>query len=103
MSRLVAIAIVLAASLTGAVVFAADRMPCGCSKAGAAQAEEPNLAVTDGRKKPGESFVCPVDAAPGKVAASTPSTEYRGQTYYFCSLEEKKRFLEAPDRFSAIE
>lgn len=74
-----------------------DRMPCGCRKAGAAKAEEPSLPVTDGRKQAGEEFVCPIDGGKQTVAADTPSAEYRGTTYYFCSVEEKEAFLEAPE------
>ena len=28
-------------------------------------------------------------------------TEYKGKTYYFCSVEDKNDFLKAPDKFIA--
>jgi YHS domain-containing protein len=32
---------------------------------------------------------------------SAEKTDYKGKTYYFCSVEDKNDFLKAPDKFVA--
>lgn len=48
-----------------------------------------------------EEAACPIDGMKLKVADDTPSTEYHGKTYYFCSEDEKRTFLTQPDRYVA--
>lgn len=55
---------------------------------------------TEGRKKVGEEFTCPIDGMRMKVTEKTPATEYRGKTYYFCSQEDKEAFLKDPERYA---
>ena len=76
---------------------------CGCCAVGMAQPENPRIPLTQGRKEVGEEFICPVDGMRMTVAKDTPSTEYRGKTYYFCSEEEKRAFLQNPDRYVSRE
>jgi len=68
-----------------------------------AQPENPQIPLTQGRKEIGEEFICPVDGMRMTVTKNTPSTEYRGKTYYFCTEEEKRAFLQNPDRYVAEE
>lgn len=55
--------------------------------------------LTEGRKKVGEQFTCPVDGMRMTVMEDTPATEYRGKTYYFCSEKDKQTFLRDPERY----
>lgn len=73
---------------------------CACCAVGMAQPEAIQGLLTQGRKAIGEEFTCPIDGRRTQVTEDTPSTEYRGKTYYFCSEEEKAAFLRAPDRYS---
>lgn len=47
----------------------------------------------------GDEVTCPVDRMPLRVAEDTPSTEYRGRTYYFCSVADQQAFLKQPERY----
>jgi YHS domain-containing protein len=76
---------------------------CGCCAVGMVQPENPRIPLTQGRKEVGEEFICPVDGMRMRVTEDTPSTEYRGKTYYFCTEEEKRAFLQNPDRYMARE
>jgi Cu+-exporting ATPase len=35
--------------------------------------------------------------------ASAPKSEYKGKSYYFCSIEEKKEFDKAPASYIKVE
>ena len=35
-----------------------------------------------------------------RLATATPSAEYRGKVYYFCSDSEKQTFLKDPERYT---
>jgi YHS domain-containing protein len=35
--------------------------------------------------------------------ATAPKTEFKGKTYYFCSIDEKKEFDKAPSTYIKIE
>ncbi len=43
-----------------------------------------------------KDLVCGMDVDPAKVAGSS---EYKGETYYFCSANCKRQFDENPDRY----
>lgn len=47
----------------------------------------------------GQEAVCPVDGMKVQVTADTPSAEYGGRRYYFCSDADRRTFLERPDRY----
>jgi YHS domain-containing protein len=70
-----------------------DRMAGRDTEAGAQQPP------TEGQKKAGEEFTCPLDGMRMKVAENTPAAEYEGKTYYFCSEAEKQTFLKNPERY----
>jgi YHS domain-containing protein len=55
--------------------------------------------LTEGRKEVGEAFTCPVDGMRMTVQENTPATEYRGKTYYFCNEQDKRIFLQDPERY----
>ncbi|MBI3797934.1 MAG: YHS domain-containing protein [Deltaproteobacteria bacterium] len=56
--------------------------------------------LTEGRKKVGEQFTCPVDGRRMTVTEQTPATEYLGKTYYFCTQQDKETFLKDPERYA---
>jgi YHS domain-containing protein len=56
--------------------------------------------LTEGRKKVGEQFTCPVDGRRMTVTEYTPATEYRGTIYYFCTQPDKEAFLKDPERYA---
>lgn len=56
--------------------------------------------LTEGRKKVGEGFTCPIDGMQMKVTEETPATEYRGKTHYFCNEEERRAFLKDPVQYA---
>jgi Cu+-exporting ATPase len=35
--------------------------------------------------------------------ATAPKTEYKGKTYYFCSIDEKKEFDKAPSTYIKLD
>ena len=61
--------------------------------------ERTQQSLTEGRKKVGEEFTCPIDGMRMTVTENTPATEYRGKIYYFCSEEDKQTFLQDPERY----
>ncbi len=67
--------------------------------AGMGKEEMTQQPLTEGRKKVGEEFTCPVDGMPMSVTENTPATEYRGKTYYFCNEADKQAFLQDPERY----
>ncbi len=67
--------------------------------AGMGKEEMTQAPLTEGRKKVGEEFTCPVDGMPMSVTENTPATEYRGKTYYFCNEADKQAFLQDPERY----
>ncbi len=50
------------------------------------------------KAKIGDPIVCAMDGMTMTLTAATPSTEYRGNTYYFCSKSEIPKFLEDPEK-----
>jgi YHS domain-containing protein len=62
--------------------------------------EELTQPLTEGRKKVGEQFTCPVDGRRMIVTEHTPATEYRGTTYYFCTQQDKEAFLKDPEQYA---
>ena len=65
---------------------------------GMGKEERAQQPLTEGRKKVGEEFTCPVDGMRMTVMDNTPATEYRGKTYYFCNEADKQAFLKDPER-----
>ena len=59
----------------------------GTASAGAAKAQV------------GDEVACAVDGMKMRLSADTPSAEYGGKTYYFCSDSEKQKFLQNPERY----
>lgn len=47
----------------------------------------------------GDEVACAVDGMKMRLSADTPSAEYGGKTYYFCSASEKESFLQHPERY----
>jgi YHS domain-containing protein len=37
------------------------------------------------------------------ATATAPKTEFKGKTYYFCSIDEKKEFDKAPSTYIKVE
>lgn len=65
--------------------------------------EELMQPLTEGRKKVGEEFTCPVDGKRQTVTEHTPASEYHGKTYYFCTQQDKEAFLTDPERYTKKE
>jgi YHS domain-containing protein len=42
-------------------------------------------------------------AAPFSVAQDAKKTEFKGKTYYFCSIDDKKEFDKAPSTYIKLE
>ena len=59
----------------------------GAASAGAAKAQV------------GDDVGCAVDGMKMRLSADTPSAEYGGKVYYFCSDSEKQQFLQDPGRY----
>jgi len=57
-------------------------------------------AAASAHGKIGDPIVCAVDGMQMRLAADTPSAEYRGTVYYFCSDSEKQTFLKDPERYT---
>lgn len=51
------------------------------------------------KAKIGDKVACAVDGMKMRLEADTPTAEYRGKTYYFCSEAETKTFLENPEAY----
>ncbi len=47
----------------------------------------------------GDEVACPVDGMKMRLSADTPSAEYGGKVYYFCSDAEKQKFLQQPQQY----
>lgn len=71
--------------------------------AGTGKEEMAQQPLTEGRKKVGEAFTCPVDGKQKTVTEHTPATEYLGKTYYFCTQQDKEAFLKDPERYAKKE
>jgi YHS domain-containing protein len=56
--------------------------------------------MADGKLKPGDKAVDPVDNHEFAVKADTPTTDYQGQTYYFCSAACKEAFDKEPAKYA---
>jgi YHS domain-containing protein len=52
------------------------------------------------KAKIGDQVTCAMDGMQMALEADTPSAEYKGRTYYFCSDEEKQQFLKDPERYA---
>jgi YHS domain-containing protein len=48
----------------------------------------------------GDQVACAVDGMKMPLATDTPSAEYRGKRYYFCTEEEKQTFLKDPEYYT---
>jgi YHS domain-containing protein len=46
-----------------------------------------------------DEVACAVDGMKMRLNADTPSAEYGGKVYYFCSDSEKQKFLEHPNQY----
>jgi YHS domain-containing protein len=68
--------------------------------AGMGKEEMAQQPLTEGRKKVGEEFTCPVDGMRMQVTEHTPTTEYQGTVYYFCDEADKQTFLKDPERYA---
>jgi len=68
--------------------------------AGMNKEEKAQQPLTEGRKKVGEEFTCPVDGMRMTVQENTPTTEYQGKVYYFCNEADKQAFLKDPERYA---
>jgi len=66
---------------------------------GMGKEEKVQQPLTEGRKKVGEAFTCPVDGMRMTVQENTPTTEYQGKVYYFCNEADKQAFLKDPERY----
>jgi len=66
---------------------------------GMGKEERKQQSLTEGRKKVGEEFSCPVDGMRMTVQENTPATEYRGTTHYFCNEQNKQTFRQDPERY----
>jgi YHS domain-containing protein len=64
------------------------------------RAPAPNPATSSGKAKIGEQVSCAIDGMEMALQADTPSAEYHGTTYYFCSNAEKQQFLKKPERYA---
>jgi YHS domain-containing protein len=70
----------------------------------AATAAASGSALPPGVKKPGEAQVgdktlCPVSGEEFTVTATSPKTEYKGKTVYFCCSGCSEKFQANPDEF----
>lgn len=88
----------LAAAACGGSPSASPAVPSGGAEAAA------HGALPAGAKKPGEAqvgdqTVCPVSGEPFKVTESSPKTEYKGKTVYFCCPGCLEKFNASPDEF----
>lgn len=46
-----------------------------------------------------DDVVCPIDGMKMHPSPDTPSAQYQGKTYYFCSGTEMETFLKSPERY----
>jgi Cu+-exporting ATPase len=75
-----------------------------CGGAPSAQPTSPTGALPAGAKKPGEAqigdkTVCPVTGEEFTVTASSPKTDYKGKTVYFCCGGCNEKFNANPEQF----
>jgi YHS domain-containing protein len=95
---------ILAVAATVSSCCGAGMLMRGGSCMGTSSTERPSRAPEQsggaGTAKVSDDAVCPVDGMKVRVAADTPSAEYRGRRYYFCNEAEKRAFLEQPDRYA---
>jgi YHS domain-containing protein len=47
----------------------------------------------------GKKIVCPICGMEITVSTQTPALEYKGQVYYFCTVDEKAQFMKTPEEF----
>jgi YHS domain-containing protein len=59
-------------------------------------AKEPTSAP---KAKIGDTVTCPIDGMQFRVAADTPSAEYQGKVYYFCTSAEQQDFSKKSERY----
>jgi len=57
--------------------------------------------ATIGDKEPTTGQIDPVCGMPVRVTASSPSADYRGQSYHFCSAACARRFSNDPNRYAS--
>jgi YHS domain-containing protein len=75
-------------TVAGMPVQAEDRPPA------------PNPATLSSTAKIGEQVPCAIDGMEMALEADTPSAEYHGKTYYFCSNAEKQQFLKDSEHYA---
>ena len=51
------------------------------------------------KAKIGDEVTCPVDGMRFRVTDDTPSAEYQGKVYYFCTSAEQQDFSKKPERY----
>ena len=61
---------------------------------------EAREAAAPAKAKIGDEVTCAIDGMRMPLQADTPSAEYQGKTYYFCSDTEKQTFLKDPERYT---
>lgn len=47
----------------------------------------------------GGKAICPICGMEITVSTQTPTLEYKGQIYYFCTEDEKAQFMKNPEKF----
>jgi len=52
------------------------------------------------KAKVGDEVSCAVDGMKMQLQADTPSAQYQGKVYYFCSDTEKQMFLKNPEHYT---
>ena len=60
----------------------------------------PQPGASASKAKVGDQVTCAIDGMKMPLQAETPSAEYQGKTYYFCSEAEKQQFLKNPERYA---
>ena len=80
--------VVMNGAFTAIPALSEDRPPSAQEPAGSSKATI------------GDQVACAVDGMKMPLAADTPSAEYRGKAYYFCSEDEKQTFLKDPEHYT---
>jgi YHS domain-containing protein len=60
----------------------------------------PHAATAPHKAKVGEEVACAIDGMKMPLQVDTPSAEYHGKVYYFCTDAEKQQFLKNPERYA---
>jgi YHS domain-containing protein len=76
-----------------------DAVPAPMPAVAEERQAEISEAAASAKAKLGDEVACAVDGMKMQLQADTPSAEYRGKVYYFCSEAERQTFLQQPERF----